>query len=85
MQRYLVFAGHGEDGGWSDFIGSFDEPEKAVKHAEKGDTDGNGWEWWHVIDGYSGNYHAINDHSPEDLAIVNEALGERLKALKAPA
>lgn len=50
MKRYLLFAGdrYYPAGGWQDFKGSFDSLTEAILAAV------NSFEWWHVVDGYSG-------------------------------
>lgn len=50
MNQYVLFAAVGPtgDGGWHDFVGTFELETEAVAYAHKHFT-GGGW-WWHIVD-----------------------------------
>lgn len=47
MKRYLLFAGdtYYPNGGWYDYLGSFDTTEDCLRHIA-----GTPWDWWHIYD-----------------------------------
>ena len=47
MKRYLLFAGeqYYPDGGWHDFIGSYETVQQA-----QGKARADGYDWWHIVD-----------------------------------
>jgi len=62
MKRYLLFAGFDRypEGGWGDFIDSFDSCEEAMAEGIAQDDDLGDkyrrYEWYHVIDSETGEY-----------------------------
>jgi len=51
VKRFLLFGGdaHCAEGGWNDFVDSFDSQEKAIASLRDGKLD-----WWHVVDTQTG-------------------------------
>lgn len=54
MKRFLLFAYDDPNGGWNDFRASFDTLEEAVEHGKAGQF----LEFWHVVDGTTGEFVA---------------------------
>ncbi|MCK5375396.1 MAG: hypothetical protein KAJ40_08925 [Alphaproteobacteria bacterium] len=51
MKQFLLFAGVGTaDGGWNDFVDSFDDPTDAKLYAIR-----EKFGWYHVIDSTTGD------------------------------
>lgn len=57
MKRYLLFIGdvYYSNGGWDDYIGSYDNLEEAIQNSPKVKKSKYLFtrKWWHVVDIYS--------------------------------
>jgi len=54
MKRYWLFAGDNyyPDGGWNDFVGTFDAVQDAMKHEKITDKNVGSGRWFHIVDSH---------------------------------
>lgn len=72
MKRFALFAGdhYYPDGGWLDFVDSFDTAEEALKFVVEHQQTSKPhmrWDWWSAIDLTTGD-EAFDEASSKDLA-----------------
>ena len=65
MKQFLLFGGdsiYSKRGGWSDFAGSFDTIQDAIRFVA---TSGKAWAWFQIADGETGeNIENFEDYTP---------------------